>query len=116
MRHRCRKHKLSRPADQRKALLRSLATNLLREKQLDTTLANAKAVASEIERLIKLACRGDLHAKRQAAAYIYDKDVVKDLFDTTAARYKDRKSGFTRILKNGFRRGDNTAKAIIQLV
>ena len=116
MRHKRQRNRLSRPADQRKAVLRALATSLLREKQIDTTLSNARAVVPEIERLIRLACRGDLHAQRQAAAYIFDKEVVKDLFTNTAKRYTDRKSGFTRIVKNGFRRGDNSAKAILQLV
>ena len=116
MRHKRKRNKLSRPADQRRAVLRGLATSLLREKQIDTTLSNARAVVSEIERLVRLALRGDLHAQRQAAAYIYDKEVVKDLFTNVAARYQDRKSGFTRIVKNGFRRGDNSAKAILQLV
>ncbi|MDA0773014.1 MAG: 50S ribosomal protein L17 [Cyanobacteria bacterium] len=117
MRHQIKKNKMNRPADQRKAALRALATCLLREKQINTTMANAKAVAPEIDRLIGLAVRGDLHARRQVASFIYDKDVVKDLFANIAERYKERKSGgFTRIVKDGFRRGDNVPKAIIQLV
>lgn len=109
---------MNRPADQRKAALRSLATNLLREKQIDTTLANAKALAPVIEKLVKLAKRGNLHARRQALSFIYDKEVVKDLFDAVAKRYssQNRSSGFSRIVKNGFRRGDNAALAVMQLV
>lgn len=116
MRHGRQRRKMNRPADQRKAALRALATNLLREKQIDTTLANAKAVVPEIERLVGLALRGDLHARRQAAAFIYDKEVVKDLFSNVAGRYQDKQSGFTRIVKNGNRRGDNAPLAILQLV
>ena len=116
MRHRVKKNRMNRPADQRKAALRALATNLLREKQINTTLANAKAVAPEVEKLIGLARRGDLHARRQAAGFILDKDVVKDLFSSTADRYKEQASGYTRIVKNGNRRGDNAPLAIIQLV
>lgn len=116
MRHGKKFKRMNRPADQRKAALRALTTALLREKQIDTTLANAKALAPEVEKMITLARRGDVHARRQAASFIYDKDVVKDLFDTIAERYKDRNSGFTRVIKNGFRRGDNAPKAIVQLV
>ncbi len=116
MRHGRKVRRMNRPQDQRRAALRALATNLLREKSIDTTVANAKAVAPEIERLIKLARRGHLHARRQALAFIYDRDVVKDLFSATADRYKERNSGFTRIIKNGFRRGDNAPLAIMQLV
>ena len=116
MRHGKKFKKMNRPADQRKAALRALTTAVLREKQIDTTLANAKAVAPEVEKMITLARRGDVHARRQAAAFIYDKEVVKDLFETVADRYKEQNSGFTRIIKNGVRRGDNAPKAILQLV
>ncbi len=116
MRHRCKKRRMNRPADQRKAALRALATCVIREKQIDTTLANAKAAAPEIEKLITLAKRGDLHARRQAASFIYDKDVVKELFSVVAERYQNRSSGFTRVIKSGFRRGDNAPTAILQLV
>lgn len=116
MRHGKKFKRMNRPADQRKAALRALATALLREKQINTTLANAKAVAPEVDKLITLARRGDLHARRQAASFIYDKDVVKDLFENVAERYKDQNSGFTRVIKNGVRRGDNAPKAILQLV
>lgn len=116
MRHGKKFKRMNRPADQRKAALRALTTALLREKQINTTLANAKAVAPEVEKMISLARRGGLHARRQAASFIYDKDVVKDLFENVAERYKDQQSGFTRVIKNGVRRGDNTPKAIIQLV
>ncbi len=116
MRHNRKKNRMNRPADQRKAALRALATNLLREKQINTTLANARAALPEIEKLITLAKRGDLHAIRQAAAVLYDKAVLKDLFASVAERYKDKNSGFLRIVKNGNRRGDNAPLAILQMI
>ena len=116
MRHRRKRRRLNRPADQRKAALRALTTCLLREKQINTTLVNAKALVCEVEKMISLAKRGDLDARRQAAGFIYDKEVVQDLFDAVSERYKDQKSGFTRIVKNGFRRGDNAQLAVVQLV
>ncbi len=116
MRHRCKKRRMNRPADQRKAALRALATSLIRDKEINTTLANAKAAAPEVEKLITLAKRANLHARRQAAAFVYDKDAVKELFSTITERYKDRNSGFTRIIKSGNRRGDNVPTAILQLV
>lgn len=116
MRHRKQRRQMNRPADQRKAALRALTTNLLREKEINTTLANAKAAAPEIEKMITLAKKGSVHARRQAASFIYDNDVVADLFSSVAERYKDRDSGFTRIIKSGTRRGDNVETAILQLV
>ena len=116
MRHRRKKNRMNRPADQRKAALRALVTNIIREKQINTTLANAKAAAPAVEKMVALAKRGGLHAMRQALAFIYDKDVVKDLFSTIAERYKDRQSGFTRVIKSGYRRGDNAPLALLQLV
>lgn len=116
MRHNRKRNRLGRAADQRKAALRALATNLLREKQINTTLANAKAVVPEVEKLVGLAKRGDLHAIRQAAAVLYDKDVLKDLFANVAERYKDKNSGFARIVKSGNRRGDNAPLAIVQMI
>lgn len=107
---------MNRPADQRKAALRALATCLLREKQINTTLANAKAVAPVVEKMITLAKRGDLHARRQAAGFIYDTVVTRDLFSTVAERYKTRNSGFVRLIKTGYRRGDNAPLALLQLV
>ncbi len=107
---------MSRPADQRRAALRVLTTCLLREKQINTTLANAKAVVPIVDKMVSLAKRGDLHARRQAAAFIYDGLVVRDLFSTVVDRYKKQKSGFTRIVKTGFRRGDNAPLALVQLV
>ena len=116
MRHLKKKNTLGRAADQRKAALRALTTNILREKKVNTTLAKARAVAPWVEKMISLAKRGDAHAKTQARSFIYDKEVVEDLFGQVAERYKDQQSGFTRIVKNGLRRGDNAQLAILQLV
>lgn len=116
MRHGCRVPQLGRPADQRKALLRSLATELLRNGQITTTKARAKAVRSEAERMITLAKDGTLSARRQALGYLYDKALVHSLFEHVPARYAERKGGYTRILRTVRRRGDNAEMAIIELV
>lgn len=116
MRHQCRVPQLGRPADQRKALLRSLATELIRHGQIKTTKARAKAVRSEVEKTIALAKDGSLAARRQAMGYIYDKQLVHALFEQAKERYKDRQGGYTRIVRTLRRRGDNAEMAIIELV
>lgn len=116
MRHRKKVPQLSRPADQRKALLRSLATELLRHGQIKTTKARAKAVRTEAERMITLAKDGSLAARRRALGYLYDKDLVHSLFENVKDRYGNRKGGYTRIIRTVRRRGDNAEMAIIELV
>lgn len=116
MRHRKKVPQLGRPADQRKALLRSLATELLRHGQIKTTKAKAKAVRSEAERMITLAKDGSLAARRRAMGYLYDKDLVHSLFANANDRYGNRKGGYTRIVRTIRRRGDNAEMAIIELV
>ncbi len=116
MRHRCRVPQLGKPADQRKALLRSLATALLQNGQIKTTQARAKAVRSEVDRMITLAKDGSLSARRQALGYIYDKKLVHALFADAPTRYKDRNGGYTRVVRTLRRRGDNAEMAIIELV
>ncbi len=116
MRHGRHVAKLSLPADQRKALMRSLATELIRHGRITTTLIRAKAVRSEVERMITLAKNGSLSARRQALGYIYDKQLVHALFEQVSTRYADRKGGYTRILRTVPRRGDNAAMAILELV
>lgn len=116
MRHKCRVSRLGRPADQRKALLRSLTTALLRNGQIKTTKAKAKAVRSEAERMITLAKDGSLAARRRALGYLYDKDLVKALFDEVGARFSARNGGYTRIVRTIRRRGDNAEMAIIELL
>jgi len=116
VRHLRKKHKLSLPADQRKAVLRSLANAFFKTGEIKTTLGKAKAVQSEVEKLITLAKRGDMHARRQAAAFLYEKDVVKKLFNETVGNLKARQGGYTRLIKAAPRRGDAAPTAILQLV
>lgn len=116
MRHRCRVPQLGLPADQRKALLRTLATELIRHGRITTTQTRAKALRPEVEKIITLAKAGSLSARRQALGYIYDKDLVHALFEQVASRYGDRQGGYTRISRTVRRRGDNAEMAIIELV
>jgi large subunit ribosomal protein L17 len=115
MRHRCRVPQLGKPADQRRALLRSLATELIRHGRVTTTKTRAKAVRSEVERMITLAKEGSLASRRQAMGYLYDKQLVHALFEQAGVRYADRNGGYTRILRTVRRRGDNAEMAIIEL-
>ncbi|HEY9747107.1 MAG TPA: 50S ribosomal protein L17 [Allocoleopsis sp.] len=115
MRHRCRVHQLGKPADQRRALLRTLATEVIRNGRITTTKTRAKAVRSEVERMITLAKDGSLAARRQALGYLYDKQLVHALFEQASTRYGDRQGGYTRILRTVSRRGDNADMAIIEL-
>lgn len=115
MRHRCRVAQLSKPADQRRALLRSLTTELIRNGRIKTTKVRAKAVRSEAEKMITLAKDGSLAARRRAMGYIFDKQLVHALFEQAASRYGDRNGGYTRILRTVPRRGDNAQMAIIEL-
>lgn len=116
MRHRCRVPQLGKPADQRKALLRALTTELLRHGRITTTKVRAKAVRSEAERMITLAKDGSLPARRQAMGYVYDKQLVHALFEKAQERYGNRQGGYTRIIRTVSRRGDNADMAIIELV
>ncbi len=116
MRHRCKVPQLGLPADQRKALLRSLATQIIRYGQITTTKTRAKAVTKEVERMITLAKDGSLSARRRALGYLYDKKLVSELFQAVGERYGDRKGGYTRIVRTKRRRGDNAEMAIIELV
>lgn len=116
MRHRCRVHQLGKPADQRKALLRSLTTELIRHGRIITTKVRAQAVRSEAEKMITLAKEGSLSARRQALGYIYDKQLVHALFEQARERYGQRQGGYTRIIRTIHRRGDNAEMAVIELV
>ncbi len=115
MRHGCKVPMLGKPADQRKALLRALTTELIRNGRIKTTKIRAQAVRSEAEKMITLAKDGSLSARRQAMGYIYDKQLVHALFENAPARYADRQGGYTRILRTIRRRGDNAEMAIIEL-
>merc|ERR1712113_233012 len=106
--------KLNKPADQRKALLRGLTTELIRHGRIQTTLARAKEVRKTADHMITLAKDGSLHARRQALGYMYDKQLVHALFDAVPDRYGDRNGGYTRVLKDGFRKGDNSEMGIIE--
>lgn len=106
---------LGKPADQRKALLRALTTELIRNGRITTTKVRAKAVRSEAEKMITLAKDGSLSARRQAMGYIYDKQLVHALFEQAPERYGTREGGYTRILRTVSRRGDNADMAIIEL-
>jgi len=116
MRHRCRVPQLSKPADQRRALLRSLTTELIRHGKITTTLARAKALRSEADRMITLAKDGSLAARRQAMGYIYDKQLVHSLFQGAQERYGSRNGGYTRVVRTVPRQGDNSEMAIVELV
>lgn len=116
MRHCRRVKKLGRAADQRKALLRSLATELIRHGQIKTTKTRAKAVRSEVEKIITLAKDGSLAARRQALGYLYDKSLVHALFENVQERYGNRNGGYTRVSRTLRRRGDNAEMAVIELV
>ena len=117
MRHQKDRGKLSRSASHRKALFMNLAREVIDHERIETTEAKAKAVKPEVERLITLAKRGDLHARRQALSALgQDKFVVYKLFEEIAPRYADRPGGYTRILKLGPRRSDATEMVYIELV
>ncbi|MDY0394907.1 50S ribosomal protein L17 [Virgibacillus halophilus] len=114
--------KLGRTTDARMALLRNLASDLIIHERLETTEAKAKELKKVVDKMITLGKRGDLHARRQAAAYLYnqkaddDKNVVQKLFDDIAKRYEERQGGYTRVLKLDTRQGDGAKMAIIELV
>ncbi|MCM1265487.1 MAG: 50S ribosomal protein L17 [Candidatus Gastranaerophilales bacterium] len=142
MRHQCKKHTLSKAQDQRKALLRSLATELFVHGEIKTTMSRAKALRPYAEGIITLAKKGDLNSRRQAAKFIFDKEtgkyidletsevfekleegkklvsqtVLRKLFCVISKQYSERKGGYTRIFRLPPRRGDATEMALIQLV
>jgi len=117
MRHQRDRRKLSRSASHRKALFMNLAREVIDHERIQTTEAKAKAVKPEVERLITLAKRGDLHARRQALSALgQDKFVVYKLFEEIAPRYTDRPGGYTRILKLGPRKSDASEMVLLELV
>ena len=108
--------KLGRPTDHRKAMLRNLVTSLLRNEKIETTVTRAKETQRMAEKMITLAKRGDLNARRQVLAYVYDEDVVTKLFNEIGPKYAERNGGYTRVLRVGQRRGDGAELAILELV
>ncbi|MEQ8405420.1 MAG: 50S ribosomal protein L17 [Oceanicaulis sp.] len=116
MRHGVAHRKLNRTASHRKAMFANMAASLIEHEQIVTTLPKAKELKPIMDKLITLAKRGDLHARRQAISQIRNKDQVAKLFDTLGGRYAERNGGYTRVLKAGFRHGDNAPMAVIELV
>ena len=116
MRHNNRGRKFHRTAEHRKAMFMNLAGALIKHEQITTTLHKAKDLRPIVEKLVTLGKRGDLHARRQAIAQMRDLAMVKKLFDVLGPRYKDRHGGYTRVLKAGFRYGDNAPVAVIEFV
>eukprot|EP00188_Purpureofilum_apyrenoidigerum_P006344 Plantae.Rhodophyta-Purpureofilum_apyrenoidigerum.ctg9706.p2 GENE.Plantae.Rhodophyta-Purpureofilum_apyrenoidigerum.ctg9706~~Plantae.Rhodophyta-Purpureofilum_apyrenoidigerum.ctg9706.p2 ORF type:complete len:172 (-),score=31.90 Plantae.Rhodophyta-Purpureofilum_apyrenoidigerum.ctg9706:112-627(-) len=116
MRHRNRVKKLNRPADQRKALMRALTTELIRHGRITTTLERCKEVRKYADHMIQLSKEGSLHSRRQAMGFIYDKQLVHALFEQGAERYRERNGGYTRVLRTMPRKGDNASMGIIELV
>jgi large subunit ribosomal protein L17 len=116
MHHGFRGRRLNRSSAHRKSMFANMSASLIKHEQIVTTLPKAKDLRPIVEKLITLAKKGDLHARRQAISQIKDLDQVKKLFDVLAARYKDRHGGYIRIMKAGFRMGDNAPVAVIEFV
>lgn len=108
--------KLGRTTSHRKAMLRTMVTSLLKYEKIQTTEMKAKELRKVADKMITLGKRGDLHARRQAASYVRERDVVGKLFGEMSERYKDRAGGYTRIVKSGYRAGDNAPMSIIEFV
>jgi large subunit ribosomal protein L17 len=116
MRHGIAYRKLGRKPEHRKAMFANMAAALIKHEQIMTTLPKAKELRPVVEKLVTLGKRGDLHARRQAVSQIRDIAMVKKLFEVLGPRYKERNGGYTRVLKAGFRYGDNAAVAVIEFV
>ena len=116
MRHQNSGRKLNRTASHRKAMFANMAASLIQHEQIVTTLPKAKEIRPIVEKLVTLGKRGDLHARRQAISQIRDVAVVSKLFDAIATRYANRNGGYLRIMKAGFRFGDNAPLAVIEFV
>ena len=116
MRHRNFGKKLSRNTSHRRALLRNLVTSLIVEERIETTVAKAKAARPVAERMITLGKRGDLHARRQAASYLMTAAALKKLFEDVAKRFAQRAGGYTRMVRTGWRQGDGSDLAVLELI
>jgi large subunit ribosomal protein L17 len=116
MRHGVAQRKLGRTSSHREAMFANMAASLIKHEQIVTTLPKAKELRPFVEKLVSLAKRGDLHARRIAVSRVRDGDQVRKLFDTIGPRYKGRNGGYIRVLKAGFRHGDNAAVAVIEFV
>ena len=116
MRHGVAHRKLGRTTAHRTAMFANMAASLIKHEQIVTTLPKAKELRPFVEKLVTLAKRGDLHARRLAVSRVRDQDQVRKLFDTLGPRYAEREGGYIRIMKAGFRHGDNAALAVIEFV
>lgn len=116
MRHGFKGRQLNRTSEHRKAMFANMSASLIKHEQIVTTLPKAKDLRPIVEKLVTLAKKGGLHARRQAISQIGDETQVKKLFDVLAARYKDRKGGYLRIMRAGFRYGDAAPRAVIEFV
>lgn len=116
MRHKEAGWKLGRNTSHRRALLRNLVTSLIVEERIETTVQKAKAMRPNVEKMITLGKRGDLAARRQAAAYLMTRESVNKLFDTIGPRFGDRNGGYLRIVRTGWNKGDGAEKAFIELL
>ncbi len=116
MRHKVAGYKLGRTTSHRRSLLRNMVTSLIMEERIETTVPKAKAVRPSVEKMITLGKKGDLAARRQAAAYLMTDEAVSKLFDTIAPRFGDRSGGYLRIVRTGWQKGDGAEKAFIELL
>lgn len=116
MRHRRSGRKLGRTTSHRDAMLRNMVTSLLKYEKITTTDAKAKELRRVAEKMVTLGKRGDLHARRQALAFVRDRKMVGKLFDEISPRYRERNGGYTRIIKIGYRVGDNAPLSMIEFV
>jgi large subunit ribosomal protein L17 len=116
MRHKVAGWKLGRTTSHRRSLLRNLATSLIIEERIETTVPKAKALRPQVEKMITLGKRGDLSARRQASAYLMTREAVNKLFDTVGPRFGDREGGYLRIVRAGCQKGDGAEKAFIELL
>ena len=116
MKHKIKGKKLNRTSSHRKALFKNMAQAIIKHEQIITTLPKAKTMKPIVDKLITLAKKGSLHARRQAFSKLRDEKMVTKLFGTLASRYSERTGGYTRVLKAGYRYGDSAAMAVIELV
>jgi large subunit ribosomal protein L17 len=116
MRHQVAGWKLGRTTSHRRSLLRNMATSLILEERIETTVPKAKALRPQVEKMITLGKRGDLSARRQAFAYLRTREAVNKLFDTIGPRFGDREGGYLRIVRAGWQKGDGAEKAFIELL
>ena len=116
MRHGFRGRRFNRTAEHRKAMFANMSAALIKHEQIVTTLPKAKDLRPVVEKLVTLGKRGGLHARRQAIAQLRDEDMVRKLFDVLGPRYKARPGGYLRVLKAGFRQGDNAPMAVIEFI